>query len=115
MRIKSNISHLVVIGFIILIMSMTATVKVRAGGPQTIQCKNLKATYARIGDLLSMNRELGRNRNITFHTINIAKESNNMKKTLDYVERDTCGKKKPPRKCKRVEAHGSTLTCREWE
>jgi hypothetical protein len=58
MHPKSIFTPIVVIGFLISPMSMAASLNIHAGGPQSTQCKNLVATYRRIDDLLSINKEL---------------------------------------------------------
>jgi hypothetical protein len=101
---KSNISPIVVIGFLIFSVSMAASVNIHAGGPQSIECKNLKATHARIDVLIAVSKELGRNRDLKFLTIEIDKVADGMKGHLNYVNPEACGKKPPPGKperCKR--------------
>jgi hypothetical protein len=97
MHPKSIFTPIVVIGFLIFSMSMAASVNIHAGGPQSTQCKNLMATYRRIDDLLSINKELrGMDSNTRANSHNIAKEAASMKATLKRVRRGVCDEPKKP-------------------
>jgi hypothetical protein len=87
---KSNMSPIVVIGFLIISLSMIAPVNIHAGGPQTIECKKVKATTSRIEQIMQLSKELGRNRENRAAAGSLYVAAWEMWRTYGHLNQDAC-------------------------